>query len=122
MTLLQACGWRAREPAGAPARSGPVVRTLLSRMDARDSLAQTVARSGFNRDHLNRLVKKETGLTLGQFRAGQRLTRAKELLAQGQMVSQVAEAVGLPDQGYFARWFRKQTGQPPLAWGRRAPG
>jgi AraC family transcriptional regulator, transcriptional activator of pobA len=118
IALLQACGWLERASGPAPDRGGPVVRTLLSGMDPRDSLAQTVGRSGFNRDHLNRLVKRETGLTLGQYRARQRLANAKDLLAQGQKVSQVAETVGLPDQGYFARWFRRQTGQSPLQWMR----
>jgi AraC family L-rhamnose operon transcriptional activator RhaR len=81
-----------------------------------------VQRSGYQRDHLNRLVKRETGLTLGQLRMQRRLARAKELLAQGIRVADVAEAVGVLDQNYFARWFRRQTGQPPSRWSRRRLG
>jgi AraC family transcriptional activator of pobA len=32
------------------------------------------------------------------------------------MVGDVAEAVGMLDQNYFARWFRQQTGRVPSAW------
>lgn len=118
VALLEAGGWLAPVPARAGTLGNPAVRALLARMDPRDSLDGTVARSGFARDHLNRMVKRETGLTLGQVRARQRLALAKDLLARGQLVSRVAEAVGLPDQGYFARWFRRQTGQTPLRWAK----
>jgi AraC family L-rhamnose operon transcriptional activator RhaR len=37
-------------------------------------------------------------------------------------VASAAEAVGMLDQSYFARWFRRQTGQPPSRWSRRILG
>jgi len=37
-------------------------------------------------------------------------------------VADVAEAVGVLDQSYFARWFRRQTGQPPSRWSPRSLG
>lgn len=116
-TILRAGGWIQRtEPSGE--RPNPVVGAVLASVSEADPLAETVRRSGYHRDHLNRLVKKETGLTLGQYRAQQRLARAKQLLGSGVRVSEVCGAVGVPDQSYFARWFRRQTGQTPTAWAR----
>ncbi|AWI09319.1 helix-turn-helix domain-containing protein [Ereboglobus luteus] len=119
--FLRAAGWIARlRPAQADELgSGAAVRQLLAKMDKNAALAQVVKQSGYQRDYLNRLVKRETGLTLGRYRAQQRLARAKELLAQGVRVSEVAAETGLPDQSYFARWFKKQTGRMPSAWARR---
>lgn len=116
-TVLRAGGWIRRTQSWGE-RPNPVVGAVLSRASEADSLADTIRRSGYHRDHLNRLVKKETGLTLGQYRAQQRLARAKQLLVGGVRVSDVCGSVGVPDQSYFARWFRRQTGQTPTGWAR----
>jgi AraC family L-rhamnose operon transcriptional activator RhaR len=118
VTLLRSAGWLPRETAPARGQSGKAILGLLSRIEPSTPLAEVIRRSGYQRDHLNSLVKRETGLTLGQYRAERRLSLAKRLLAEQVQVSGVATAVGLPDQSYFARWFRRQTGQQPSAWGR----
>jgi AraC-type DNA-binding domain-containing proteins len=122
MTTLRAGGWLERVASVSSGKKTSALQAMLAKVDHESPLGQVVAKSGYQRDYLNRLVKKETGLTLGQFRAQQRLAKAKELLSQGVQVAAVAAAVGLPDQSYFARWFRKQTGQPPSAWGRGGVG
>jgi AraC family transcriptional activator of pobA len=121
LTLLRAAGWIERVTAPGRAASDRSVTALLSTVSHTTTLVESIRRSGYQRDHLNRLVKKETGLTLGQYRAQLRLTKAKELLESGLQVSQAGAAVGLPDQGYFARWFRRQTGQTPSGWRSRVP-
>jgi AraC family transcriptional activator of pobA len=118
VTLLRSAGWLPRETAPARSQPGRAILGLLSRMEPSTPLLEVIRRSGYQRDHLNSLVKGETGLTLGQYRAERRLALAKSLLAEQVQVSGVATAVGLPDQSYFARWFRRQTGQQPSAWGR----
>jgi AraC family transcriptional activator of pobA len=122
ITLLRAADWLERVPPPPGGAGGSVMRRMLSTVDPATPLRRVVQRSGYQRDHLNRLVKRETGLTLGQFRTQRRLARAKELLEQGVQVADVAEAVGLLDQSYFARWFRRQTGQRPSRWSRRIVG
>lgn len=115
ITVLRAAGWLG--PAAAVvAEGGSAMHRLLLAMPLESPLEQVVQRSGYQRDHLNRLIKKETGLTLGQFRAQRRLRRAKEMLARGVKVGDVAGEIGLPDQSYFARWFRRQTGHSPSRW------
>lgn len=116
ITLLRAANWLESPP--MPARTGgeSAMHRLLFTMAPETPLGSLVQQSGYQRDHLNRLVKKETGLTLGQFRAQRRLSRAKEMLLRGVKVGEVAGEVGLPDQSYFARWFRRQTGFSPSQW------
>lgn len=122
ITALRSAGWLERvQPAGGGG-AGRAIQEMLVKMEHASPLTEVVQRSGYQRDHLNRLVKRETGLTLGQYRAQQRLAKAKELLSQGVQVAEVATSVGLPDQSYFARWFRRQTGQPPSVWSRRGLG
>jgi AraC family transcriptional regulator, transcriptional activator of pobA len=120
LTLLRAAGWIERIAGSASSPTNAGVNTLLAGVSRTESLADTIRRSGYHRDHLNRLLKKETGLTLGQYRAQLRLTKAKEMLQSGVQVAHVGAAIGLPDQGYFARWFRRQTGQTPTGWRKRA--
>ncbi len=120
LTVLRAGGWIERVVVASGRQTNPAVSNLLAALPQGEPLTGVIRQSGYHRDHLNRLVKKETGLTLGQYRAQQRLVKAKELLASGLQVAHVCTAVGLPDQSYFARWFRRQTGMIPSRWARRA--
>lgn len=118
VTLLRSSGWLPREPSQGTDNARRAIPDLLARVDPSTPLAEIIRKSGYQRDYLNSLVKRETGITLGQYRSQQRLVLAKKLLAEQVTVSGVALAVGLPDQSYFARWFRRQTGLQPSVWGR----
>jgi len=120
MMLLRAAGWLDRAPAPPDHPRDRALLGLVGKLQPSAPLVETVTQSGYQRDHLNRLIKRHTGLTLGQHRAQRRLAEAKRLLAEGVQVGEVAAAVGLPDQSYFARWFRRQTGVTPSALQRRA--
>jgi len=122
ITMLRAAGWLERLRPLSGGEKGQAINRLMTKIDPTAPLTSVVQRSGYHRDHLNRLLKKETGLTLGQLRAQQRLAKAKELLSKGVQVGNAAAMVGLPDQSYFARWFRRQTGQRPSRWSRRGFG
>ena len=120
--LLRAGGWVERLPARTDRGAGRALAELMAGMDPAQPLTAVVKRSGYQRDHLNRLLKRSVGLTLGQMRATRRLEKASELLVRGVRVADVAAAVGLPDQSYFSRWFRRQTGQRPTEWSRQRMG
>jgi AraC family transcriptional activator of pobA len=116
--LLRSAGWLPREIPHAGGGAGRAISELLSRLDPAIPLREVISQSGYQRDYLNSLIKREAGITLGQFRSQRRLALAKRLLTEQVRVSAVASAVGLPDQSYFARWFRRQTGRQPSSWGR----
>lgn len=121
VNLLRRAGW-VEGPAAKAAGPASAVAALLAGMVPCEPLAEVIRRSGYQRDHLNRLCKRETGLTLGQHRARRRLAEAKVLLGRGMRVGEVAAAVGVDDPNYFARWFRRQTGSRPSEWtGRGGP-
>lgn len=117
--VMVAIGWLQR--VDIPARPRTVTRRVeraLAMGDRnRESLRELARRVGMQQDYLNRLLKAECGLTLGQLRARQRLGRAQRMLRDGRLsISEVAEGVGMLDNNYFARWFKQQTGVTPTAW------
>ncbi len=93
------------------------VERVLERMDGAEVTLETIAaRSGYQMDHLNRRLKAECGLTLGQLRSQYRLKRAQRMIQQGLPIQTVGERIGILDNNYFSRWFRQQTGMSPSAW------
>ena len=70
--------------------------------------------AGVSLNYLNRMVKKATGRPVSSWIDIVRLNRAKKLLGESSApVIDVASAVGILDQAYFARFFRKHTGMTP---------
>lgn len=63
--------------------------------------------------YISRLFKAATGTTLGKYIAAKRISRAKELLAEGYTVSEASIACGFQDYSSFFRTFTKATGVPP---------
>lgn len=97
------------------------VERLLETKDGADVSLDDIAKlTGYQHDHLNRLLRAECGLTLGQLRSRIRLKRAVAMLADKVPVQEVGEKIGILDANYFARWFRQQTGVSPSSW-RRSP-
>ena len=79
-----------------------------------DSYARAL---GISTNYLERMVKKSTGRSIGAWTDIARIGRAKQLLKDRNMaVIDVAAAVGLEDQSYFARFFRRHTGLTPTAF------
>ena len=70
ITLLRAAGWLEKAPVLLGGSPDSAIHRLLFSMDLTIPLKQVADRSGYQRDHFNRLVKKETGLSaLAQFSA-----------------------------------------------------
>jgi AraC-like DNA-binding protein len=69
-------------------------------------------------------VKQLTGLPLGEFQNRERINKACVLLTKGYSVKQTASAVGISNQLYFSRFFKKRTKQTPSGYrnGHAKPG
>lgn len=73
-----------------------------------------------NVDYLNRIFKKETGSTLGNYVTSQKMERAKFLLLKTDWsIGDVAAAVGYYNYSSFNRSFKKMTGESPQEWRKR---
>ena len=65
-------------------------------------------------NYLNRLVRNHTGHSAMDWIEISRLNLAKLLLKQNDMqISEIAAAVGIDDQSYFTRFFKKNEGYTP---------
>jgi AraC-like DNA-binding protein len=119
---LKAIGWLTPVNRFSTSRhfsiSKRVERLLESKDGAEVTLEEISKHTGYQHDHLNRLLRTECGLTLGQLRSRTRLKRAIALLAEDMTIQEVGEKIGILDANYFARWFRQQTGVSPSAWKR----
>lgn len=67
-----------------------------------------------NPDYLAKLFKKETGISLGSYLVGQRMERAKQLLAASDLkINEISIQVGYDSFSYFSKIFREYTGMSP---------
>ena len=101
--------------------TGPLaarIGILISEKGAADlSPSQVAGELGQSLDHLNRLLREEESPTVGQLIQHARLQKCQDLLLRtSYSISEIGSRVGMDDQNYFARWFRRQTGQSPSRW------
>ena len=67
--------------------------------------------------YLSQMLKKQTGLAFVEWLTGRRMDRARDLLAHtAERICVIADAVGFPDQAYFARRFHQRFGVSPSAY------
>jgi len=119
--ILDVCR-RACSGESSPESSGSAILARLQRVWRSDEEGrwprpgELARRTGLQKDYLNRLVRRASGLTLGQWRDRELLRTAENELKRGRRVATVSSMLGFSDPSYFARWFRKQTGLPPSHW------
>ena len=78
---------------------------------------------GISENYLSRLVKRDTGRSVGAWIDIVRIQRSKHLLATThQPIIDIAASVGIEDQSYFSRLFKKETGLTPSNYRRRMQG
>jgi AraC-like DNA-binding protein/mannose-6-phosphate isomerase-like protein (cupin superfamily) len=100
----------------APARETTTYDRVREHLRAPLALAQVARAAGYHPDHLTRKLKRETGLGLRALRDRIRLEAAQTALRGTGSIGDAATQSGFDDPNYFARWFRRQTGQTPGAW------
>ena len=87
------------------------------------TIAYYASEIGISENYLSRLVKKFTGRSVGAWIDIVRIQRAKRLLAGTQeQIIDIAATVGVEDQSYFSRIFKKETGLTPSAFRKKMQG
>lgn len=73
---------------------------------------------GYTASYINRIFKKELGLSPLQYITDLKIQRAKELLRSdtGMDIKEIAACIGYEDARYFSRVFKNETGMTPTAW------
>lgn len=75
------------------------------------------SKMGFSSAYLTKLFNKYVGETPLKYLTDIRIQAAKHLLSNTSLpIREVGEKVGYPDQFYFSKTFRKQTGMNPTAY------
>lgn len=72
---------------------------------------------GYHSFYLNRIFKKETGITIHKAVINEKMKVAKRLLKETDIsIKEVAEEVGFFDRSRFCTAFKKHTGRTPLEY------
>ena len=86
-------------------------------------IASYAAEIGISENYLSRLVKNTTGRSAGAWIDIVRIQRAKRLLSDTKLpVIDIAATIGVEDQSYFSRIFKKGTGLTPSAFRKKMQG
>lgn len=87
------------------------------------SLAKTAGQVGIAPTYLSFLFQRELHVSYIDFLTRVRIRNAKYLLREsGETVGAVAEMVGIRDQRYFSRMFKKHTGMTPTEYRKSVLG
>lgn len=101
-----------------PVRKG--IDWLVRLYDQPHSIKQLCEAVGYSRSHYTRLFSKQTGVAPIVWLNRYRLEQAKRLLVQSDKTAgEIARAVGISDQNYFARLFRQTEKLSPQEFRRK---
>ncbi|MBI6635174.1 helix-turn-helix transcriptional regulator [Pseudomonas paralactis] len=100
-------------PQPADPRLSPICLALQDEPGDASTVADWSARLGLDQTTIQRLFRKETGMTFGQWRQQARLLLALERIAVGQKIIDVAFELGYESPSAFTSMFKKQFGKTP---------
>ena len=105
----------------------PAVSRFLESVFDKDKLPENISayseELGISENYLSRLVKQATGHSVGYWIDIVRIQRAKRLLSNTTLpVIDIAASVGVEDQSYFSRLFKKETGLTPSTYRKKMQG
>lgn len=88
--------------------------------DPEFSITQLLSGGPYCTDHLRRLFKKATGLTLLEYLTQLRLNNAKKLMQENDVlhysIAEISMMSGFYDSGYFSRVFKKKMNMTPTEY------
>lgn len=90
-----------------------ICAALYERPDDNATVADWSQQLGVDEKTIQRLFRKETGMTFGQWRQQARLMQALERIALGERIIDVAGTLGYDSPSAFASMFKRQFGTTP---------
>lgn len=106
-----------------PAAVSQFLESVFSPGRLPGTIASYAAEIGISENYLSRLIKQSTGRSVGAWIDIVRIQRAKRMLSDTKFpVIDVAANVGIEDQSYFSRLFKKETGMTPSAFRKKMQG
>ena len=110
-------------PSVMPAAVSSFLESLFNPDRMPGTLADYARGAGISENYLSRLVKQSTGRSVGAWIDILRIQRAKRLLSSTSLpIIDIAVSVGVEDQSYFSRLFKKETGMTPSAFRKKMQG
>lgn len=103
-------------PGGRDPRVVRLTRHLGLHPEDGRPFAELAHMAGASPRNMERLFRRETGLSPRQWRSRARLLSAIERLNEGQSSTQIAHALGYSGPSAFVSAFRQQFGQPPQSF------
>ena len=101
-------------PAAIPAAVSAFLESVFDPNRLPGTIASYADEAGISENYLSRLVKQSTGRSVGAWIDIVRIQRAKRLLSSTSLsIIDIATSVGVEDQSYFSRLFKKETGVTP---------
>ena len=113
----------AQLPASIPAPVNTFPKSVFNPDQIPGTIAYYAALANISENYLSRLVKQSTGRSVGAWIDIVRIQRAKRLLSSTPLsIIDIAASVGVEDQSYFSRLFKKETGLTPSAFRKKMQG
>lgn len=92
---------------------------ILLHVEERLTLDRLAEEFFLTKNHLGEVFKEKTGMTLGAYMLRAKIQRAKVLLQEDLRAYEIAERLGYQSAEYFAKQFKKATGETPSEYRRR---
>jgi len=110
-------------PADIPAAVSTFLESVFDPARMPGTIGSYAEEAGISSNYLSRLVKQSTGRSVGAWIDIVRIQRAKRLLSSTDLpVIDIAAAVGVDDQSYFSRFFKKKAGITPSGFRKEMQG
>jgi AraC-like DNA-binding protein len=117
--LLQLQKQAMQIPSATEKVSEDVLRFIRESYQKPIKMADISAFLHFHPDYITRCVQKTIGISPTQYLNQYRISKAKGLLAKtNDKISAICKEVGIEDQGYFSKTFRKLEGMSPVEYRR----
>ncbi len=97
-------------PSGNMLAIDQIIRKISANPEKNYSIEKIARESNISLTHFRRLFAAHIGKSPKEFMLSMKMSRAKQLLADGESIKQTAEKCGFADIFYFMRIFRKMTG------------